>query len=396
MGPAVLHFMDTIAPTLNMILPTGWVPSLFQLFLPDGAWMVFGLMIPIILVIWTIKNSLGRLRNRLKFREYLIPEASDQIPGGQSDSVEVKDGTSQPSRIGITAIEEIIQSRQFLLQEQSQGWLEKRLCEWLNPRERSVAEFAFPKGFHITKRWGKILRNFVLMVLIGFGLGTVNPTLEIWPFGFGLFMTFFQCFEPAVGKWRGFSSHVNQWRQDSNVCGISNYLSGVVEDTFKLAIIQLPMFIVYAMGCAIVITHLTTTPIVFGLIIGFKAGILFFASRFITMALAFSACTNDSTRFRIRNIALVLIFIGGACLFMLLGGAGLFVPDPLAASVAMACRNTWVRCCLCPLQNLWLVLSCKLLRPHEFSKALTYDRFQTHSHGWRTRIGAKSFCRSLQ
>ena len=331
MGTVVLHFIDTIAPVLNMILPTGWVPSLFQLLLPDREWMIVGLIIPIALVIWTIKNSLGRLQNRLKFREYLIPEASDQIPGSESDSVEVKNGTAQLSRMGATAIEEIIQSRQFLLQEQPQGWLEKRLWEWLNPRERSVAEFAFPRGFQITKRWGKILRNFLLMVLVGFGVGTVNPTLEIWPFGFGLFMTYLQALNQLWANGAAF--------QVMLISGVKIPMYAVYPITFlelsrtlfKLAIIQLPLFVVYAMGCAIVITHLATTPIVFGLIIGFKAGILFFAGRFITMALAFSACTNDSTRFRIPNITLVLIFIVGACLFMLLGGAGLFVPDPLAA-----------------------------------------------------------------
>ena len=146
-GPAVLHFIDSVAPTLNMILPTGWAPSLFQLFLPDGAWMVVGLMIPIVLVIWTIKNSLGLLRSRLRFKEHLAPEVSDQIPGGNRGSVEPKDGTAQPSRIGITAIEEIVQSRQFLLQELSQGWLEKRLSEWLNPREKSWQNLLFREDF---------------------------------------------------------------------------------------------------------------------------------------------------------------------------------------------------------------------------------------------------------
>ena len=330
-GPAVLHFIDSVAPTLNMILPTGWVPSLFQLFLPDGAWMVVGLMIPIVLVIWTIKNSLGLLRSRLRFKEHLAPEVSDQIPGGNRGSVEPKDGTAQPSRIGITAIEEIVQSRQFLLQELSQGWLEKRLSEWLNPREKSVAEFAFPRGFHITKPWIKILRNFLLMVLIGFVFSTVNQTLEIWAFGVGLFITFCQSLAQMWANGAAFRVLLNNGIKIPMYAAYPITFLELSRTLFKSSIIQLPLFIAYTMSCAILITYLTATPIVFGIIIGFKAGLLVFASRFITTALAFSACTNDSTRFRVRNITLVVVFIVCGCLFVFLGGAGLFVPDTLVA-----------------------------------------------------------------
>jgi hypothetical protein len=330
-GPAVLHFIDSVAPTLNMILPTGWVPSLFQLFLPDGAWLVVGLMIPIVLVIWTIKNSLGLLRSRLRFKEHLAPEVSDQIPGGNRGSVEPKDGTTQPSRIGITAIEEIVQSRQFLLQEQSQGWLEKRLSEWLNPREKSVAEFAFPRGFHITKPWIKILRNFLLMVLIGFVFSTVNQTLEIWTFGVGLFITFCQSLAQMWANGAAFRVLLNNGIKIPMYAAYPITFLELSRTLFKSSIIQLPLFIAYTMSCAILITYLTATPIVFGIIIGFKAGLLVFASRFITTALAFSACTNDSTRFRVRNITLVVVFIVCGCLFVFLGGAGLFVPDTLVA-----------------------------------------------------------------
>jgi hypothetical protein len=85
------------------------------------------------------------------------------------------------------------------------------------------------------------------------------------------------------------------------------------------------------MDCGILIAYLTATPMVFGILVGFKAGLLVFAGRFIITALAFSACTNDSTRFRVRNITLVVVFIVCACLFVSLGGAGLFVPNSLAA-----------------------------------------------------------------
>jgi hypothetical protein len=186
-GSAVLELIDAAAPTLNLVLPTGWAPSLFQVFLPGGDWLDAFLIVPIVLVIISTKNSLQLLRSRLKFKEHLALEVRDQIPGAKADS------TDKQSRAGITAIEEIIQSRQFLDQPQPAGWLEKKLWQWLNPRERSLMEFAFPGGPVMTKPWIKILRNFVLMILIGFAASFWDFTLQYWVYGLGLFITLCQC-----------------------------------------------------------------------------------------------------------------------------------------------------------------------------------------------------------
>jgi len=100
---------------------------------------------------------------------------------------------------------------------------------------------------------------------------------------------------------------------------------------FKASVIQLPMFIAYTVACAVLVSYLAGTPIGWGIIIGFKVGLLIFAARFITTTLAFSGSTNDSTQFRLRTIALVLLFIGLACAFVALGGGSLFVPNPIIA-----------------------------------------------------------------
>jgi hypothetical protein len=330
-GPAVLRFIDSIAPSLNLISPTGWVPSLFQLLLPDRDWMVVVLIVPVIPVIWSIKNSIGVLRSRSKFEEHITPEVPDQIPGKETDAVDLKDRVTQPSRVGVTAIEEIVQSRQFLVREQPQGWLEKRLWEWFNLRERTVAEFAFPRGIHITKPWKSILRNFSLMVLIGLVFSKVNQMVEIWVVGIGLFITVCQCLAQIWANGTAFRVMFSSGVKIPMYAAYPISFLELSRTLFKPSIIQLPLFIAYTVACAILIAFLTNTPITDGIIIGFKAGSLIFAGRFITTALAFSACTNDSTRFRLRNIVLILVFIGGACAFMFLGGAGLFVPNTLVA-----------------------------------------------------------------
>jgi hypothetical protein len=329
-GNAVLAFIDSMAPRLNLLLPTGWIPSLFQLILPEGQWMIAGLIVPVVFVIYTIKKSLELLRSQLKYKEHVTREASDQIPGREHKTA-ATDETIKPSSVGATAIEEIIQSRQFLFQEQPQGWFERRLWEWLNPREKSVAEFAFARGFSITKPWKTILRNFLLMVVAGFVVGMVSLTVEFWIFGIGLFITFCQCLAQILGNGTAFRVMFNSGVRIPIYAAYPITFRELSGTLFKSAVIQLPLFIIYTMACAVLIAHLTGLDFSKGIILGFKVGFLVFAGRFITTTLAFSSCTNDSTRFRIRTIALIPLFLGGVGLFLVLGGAALFVSNALVA-----------------------------------------------------------------
>jgi hypothetical protein len=336
MGPVALHFMDGITPSLNVILPTGWVPSLFQLFLSDGSKLVTILIIPIALMLSTVRNSIELLRSRLQLREYLAPEATDQVPEA-ADRVPEKDISSgaareeaaRVTRLGITAIEEIIQSRQFLLPVRSSGWVENHLWNWLTPRERSVAEFAFPSGYPITKPWLKIFRNSLLAVLLGFACGQVNQTLGVCTFVFGLIITACQILGQVWTNGAAFESFLN------NGINLQRYVLYPVTFTdlsrtlFKSSVIQLPFLTLYTVACLLLFDYLNAIPLTFCLVIGLKAGPLVFASRFITIALAFSSGTNDSARWRFRNFALVFLFIGGAITFVGLGGTGLFISNTL-------------------------------------------------------------------
>ena len=330
-GDVLVKFLDSIAPGLNLILPTGWVPSLFQLMSPGGEWMLVVLIIPIVFFISTIKNSLELLRSRLVYTEQEQPEASDQVPGVDLDEHDPDDAPILPANVGVTAIEEIIQSRQFLFQMSPQGWFEKRLWDWFNTREKALAEFAFPTGIHITKPWKLILRNFVIMVLAGYAFSKVSVTIEFWTFGIGLFITFCQCLAQILGNGSAFRVMFNSGVNIPIYAGYPisfNELSGML---FKAAVIQLPLFMVYTMACALLSTYFTGWILSTGIIFGFKIGLFIFSGRFITTALAFSACTNDSTRFRLRTVALIPIFLGSFCLYLGLGGAGLFVPNALVA-----------------------------------------------------------------
>ena len=57
----ILSLLDRFAPSVNLLLPTGWAASLFQLLLPNPSWMVLALILPIAAVLYTPPGSLYRL-----------------------------------------------------------------------------------------------------------------------------------------------------------------------------------------------------------------------------------------------------------------------------------------------------------------------------------------------
>jgi hypothetical protein len=96
---------------------------------------------------------------------------------------------------------------------------------------------------------------------------------------------------------------------------------------FKFSVIQLPMFLIYAGVSGALIAHSLGMDFPNNALLGLKAGLLIFAARFIITALAFSSGTNDSSKFRIRTIGLLFIFVACCGLFLGLGAAGFFVSN---------------------------------------------------------------------
>jgi len=205
------------------------------------------------------------------------------------------------------------------------------LWKWFNLRERTLADFAFPRGFRITGPWMRIFRNLSLTLLIGFGVRTLSLATGFWVFGIGLFITIGRSLMLLLENGAGFrpmmSSGVRIPIYAAYPVGFRE-LSGML---FKCAAIQLPMLVVFLTACGALLGYLGGAELLAGALVGAKAAILFFAGRFIVIALAFSSGTNDSTRLRPRTAALFLAFILFGLGFLGLGVAGLFVPDQVAA-----------------------------------------------------------------
>lgn len=331
-GHRILQLIDQIAPVLNLVLPSGWCPSLFQVFLPEQQRLVAFLIIPIALIIWTLKSSLELLQNKFTYQEYIAPVIPDQIPGEDTDAPDENESSAQsmPVHLGPTAIEEIVQTRQFFLHEpwERRGWVERMLSQWLDEREKTLAEFAFPKGFFITRDWIALLRIFVITILVGFAAGLANIKFEFWIIGIGLFITSIGVLALIWGNGSAFRAIFDSGVRIPIYAAYPIGFRELSQLLLKVSVMQLPFLIAYVLICAVLICYLTGTSFGLGIIAGFKLGFLLFSARFITTTLAFSSCTNDTSGFRPRTIALVLIFLGAAGLFLAMGVGSLFVPSP--------------------------------------------------------------------
>lgn len=324
-GGVAIKALDQSAPALNLLLPTGWPPSLFQTIVTDSQWWMLLLLFPVSAIVWTTRNSLQMLSKNFQYREHILAEPSDLVPGEEPPG---KSSSARPIHLGPTAIEEIIQSRIFLGWPRwpQGGWWEQRLWRWFDHREQALAEFVFPNGFAIMIPWIKTFRNLLLAAVIAYAVGLVNPTWKLSVLGVGLFVTLCQALAQIQNHGRAF-----QLRSCSGVnipiyaiFGIGfRELSRVL---FKCSIIQIPLLLAFALAASLITAFLAEYPIIAAILIGLKFGCLLFASRFIFVTLAFSSGTNDTARFRFRAVVLVLFIILLGLLFVGLGGLGLFVP----------------------------------------------------------------------
>jgi hypothetical protein len=333
-GPSLLQLLDHCAPELNFLLPTGWPVSLFPLLLPNGNWLTLGFLTPVCILVWTIKSSFDRLQSKFHFAEYISPEPSDLIPNEERT---VKLPQETPQHLGITAITEIIESRQFFAAPSSltSGWFEKRLWGWLNQREKALFEFAFPNGVFISIPWKKIFRNFSLVIAATFAVGFISPPFKLWTLAPGLFIVICQVLVQILATGKTFRL---MWCSGAIIPIYANFGIGFQETArllFKCSLVQLPLLLALMFSGGVLVAYLCHLPVGGGGIFGLKAGCLLLAGRFIAIVLSFSSGTNDTARFRMSAIVLFFTVILFGLFFLLLGGASLFVPDPVISWILL-------------------------------------------------------------
>ena len=328
----VWRLLDGQSAWINALLPTGWIISLFELLLPEKNWMQLVFIFPAGFLIWSLKDSFAKLRKDYEFREITVPVSPDIIPRHEREDVPASGIDATRRHLGVSEIEQIVQTRQFFVKTlwHKRGWLERRLWNWLTPRERVLAEFAFDDGLSMSRAWKKILRNVLIAVGAGFVVGFASPVLRIWIIGFGLFVTTCQVLAQILLTGRAFTK---VFCSGVNIPIYAAYAVGYREFSrllFKCTAIQLFFVIPFSMVATAIIVHLSGITGVAHLaviVLGFKIGCLLAATRFPMVTFAFSSGTNDSSRFKLSTLVLLGAFIGLGMLFLGLGGAGLFVPN---------------------------------------------------------------------
>lgn len=327
----LLAFLNWCAPELNFLLPTGWPLALLQGALErPPQYLLLLVLLPIGGILWTLKDSLARLRASYVFSEVTVEPPADLIPGATGETEPVPGAlteTEPPRHLGTTAIEEIISSRQCFIAPnwQETGRLEQWLWRGLTPREQALTEFVFPDGFHITKAWRKIFRNLLIALLVTLAFSFVAPVLRAWILGLGVFVTFCQALALILGTGSAFHpvscSGVNIPHYAAYAIGFRELATLL----FKCSFVQAPLFIAFITMLVVPIAYFTELPIRTGIQLGLQAGGVLFSLRFVSITFAFSSGTNDSSKVTFRSLFLLFTIIGFGLVFLGLGAAGMIV-----------------------------------------------------------------------
>jgi len=279
---------------------------------------------------FVLKGWLFELRKGITYREFLLPQAADQIPDEDS---ELRSTSEESRRLGPSEIEEIVGGWQILSRP---GFLirhfpEKILWRWLNLREQALAEFITPNGIAIWPAWKKlfvVLAGMSLLTILG---GAFSHTTQLHALACAYSLSLHGAGE-LVNHGRTFIP-TGSANQCADVCRLRYWLQGTGGPLLKCALVASsisrnrhddsgrPDY--WCMGL----------PIEQGFLYGIKVGRLDIALRFILVVFAFSSGTNDTSRFSTE-----LNFHCGLCSriwlgFLGLGIAGLFVPNTVLSFV---------------------------------------------------------------
>jgi hypothetical protein len=329
-GNLILQLMEHCAVILNLVLPTGWPVAVFNVVLPGGGWLPLLLLLPIAATLAVTRTATARLREKYRFSEPLIPDAPDLVAreGDPEDAADL--GPGNPLRLGPTAIEDLVRTRQFLAPAawRDQGWLESFLWRKLSPRERVLSEFAFPHGVMLLRPWWRIGRLLAIFALVGLAAGFVHQTAQVLILGLGLLVTGCMVLTRVLHSGGAFRTIMGSgfFVPVSAVYGIGFHeLSRLL---LKCTFVQGPFVVAYVVAVCALFCFVARLPLGAGCGLGIKIAGLLLAGRFIALAGSFSSGTNDTSRIRWKSFCVLgpLALVGAG--FLGLAAASLFVSHP--------------------------------------------------------------------
>jgi len=327
--PLLLAFIDRHAAFVIAMLPPGWVLSTFVALAQRHHYEVLCLLVPAGAFIAVGYGSIAGLRRDYAFSEQTLSKSPDSMLA-VADPDDSGEAPSKDPYEGLTAAEP--QMLTGILGGETttpRDGFERTLNRWLSIREKALAELLFPAGFPVLVPWIKTFRNFFFVAVPTLLLRFAAPAAGWWVLGVGLFLVGTQALVRLLYSGAAF--------QRLPVSGASvpfyaAYGIGFRELSrllLKCALIQLPFVVAFTLACGLLVAPLAGLPVPAAVGIGIKAAGLLLTARCVFLAASFSGGTNDTRRFRSAAPVLALFVTFGG-LFLLLGGAGLFVPDPIA------------------------------------------------------------------
>jgi hypothetical protein len=343
----ILNILKSVAPALNLVVPTGWVPSLFEGSIQKQLLTCFLLTFLVATTLWSIQPTRKRL-----LQQYIFPELNP-LPGenngaeaaGYDPDDLVMELDLDRHNVNLAEIEKVIASREFLFSPpMNQSVLERILWKWLNPRERVLFEYLFPDELNLMARWTKVFRNTAIAVaLIGITALLSGRGIALWIGVAGLFITL--CQSIVLMNWygRAFEKHAFSGVIIPAYAAHGIGLHEVNRVLTKLAALQIPFFAIYSFigtaGFFLFVKHpgvelLPTAIKVTGLLLATRCFFLFFA---------ISGGTNDTSRFRVASLVLMGMVVAVTLAFIGIGSVALLATGaPAWISWGIAVNLPWI------------------------------------------------------
>lgn len=329
LAPIVLESIDRHAAFVNALLPPGWVLSTFLALSSPHRWEVLYLLLPAGALVSASRNSIARLRRGYALGEPTLSEPPDPTKA-LSDPDDVSEEPSTAPYEEPIAAEPHLPTG-FLGMETTipRDGFARVLSRWLSVRENALAELLFPAGFPVLAPWIRLFRTFVFMVVATLLLLFAAPTAGRWALAGGLVLVGTQALSRLLDSGIAFQPLPID---SASVPFYAAYGIGFRELScllLKCALIQLPFVFALTLACSLLVVPFAGLTVSAAVVIGIKAAGLLLTARCVFLVLSFSGGTNDTARFRSAAPLLAMIIpLGG--MFLLLGGAGLFVPHPIA------------------------------------------------------------------
>jgi len=323
----MLAALDFAAPTLNLLLPTGWPLDFFHWLDREIGWLPLTGLIPIAYIIWDYRACDRIVSARYPYQEAAAGnEPPVQIPPSMAE--ETANGRSP----GVTAIEEGILSRACLeLPAWNGDWAQRMLWRWFTPSQQILAQLIFPQPLAMVRPWKRIFLHVLIAAVV---LQVARTVMPFFVPAVAIFALAIPLLEVVTQSWPAGSAFRTINTFGIRISLLAPYpvsfqaLSGLL---LKCTFFQLPAVAVIAVGLSLAYSlSLDLLPLP-AILLGLKATLVALAARLAMLVFQFSSMSNDTSRSWSRILIALAICVIEIAVGVTLAGGALKAPNQTLA-----------------------------------------------------------------